>query len=460
MLLGEDAGFLEAEGMEKTFKFKQREIEEEVDINTSRKRFDLKLDDFGPYVQDLTRNGRHLLIGGHRGHIGALDWQRGKMHCEIQVKETVRDVKWLHNETMFAVAQRKYVYIYDQTGLELHCLKKHIDVNQLEFLPYHYLLASVGGAGYLKYQDTSTGQLVCEHRTKLGSCHVMTQNPRNAILHLGHTNGTVTLWSPNLTTPHVKMLCHRGPVSGVAVDREGRYMVTSGQDGRLKIWDVRKYGLLNEYVVPTPPRSISISQNGLLGVSFGPNVQVWKDVFKTKQDMPYMSHLQAGTKIEDIDFCPYEDILFLGHSKGLSTMIVPGSGEANFDSLEANPYQTKTQRREAEVRSLLDKIQPNMIALDPDFIGRLGRKGNGLQQREEQAAKPTELEKSDPKYKMRGRSTSYKRFVKKKNRNIIDAKRVKMEEAYKKQKEIEKRKKEEEAGMAKSGASALDRFKR
>lgn len=137
-------GFLEPETeLERTYKVRQDEILADVPIETAKKGFELKLDALGPYVCDYTRNGRELLLAGRKGHIATMDWREGKLGCELQLGETVRDAKWLHNKQMFAVAQKKYVYIYDQAGVEVHCLKNHIEVTNMEFLPYHYLLATV-----------------------------------------------------------------------------------------------------------------------------------------------------------------------------------------------------------------------------------------------------------------------------------------------------------------------------
>ena len=100
------------------------------------------------------------MLGGHRGHLASFDWKSGTLGAEFHVKEAVRDVHWLHNESLFAAAQKRIVYIYDHTGAEIHALEKHIDVSRLEYLPYHFLLVSVGNAGYLKYQVSFSNILI------------------------------------------------------------------------------------------------------------------------------------------------------------------------------------------------------------------------------------------------------------------------------------------------------------
>lgn len=144
VLLENSPGFLEPEGeLERTFKVRQDEIASNVPIEAAQKRFDLKLDQLGPYICEYTRNGRGLLLAGRKGHVATMDWREGKLGCELQLGETVRDARWLHNNQYFAVAQKRYVYIYDHDGVELHCLRKHTDVTQMEFLPYHFLLATI-----------------------------------------------------------------------------------------------------------------------------------------------------------------------------------------------------------------------------------------------------------------------------------------------------------------------------
>jgi len=144
ILLENRSGYLEPEAeLERTYKVRQNDILKDVAVETAKKGFELKLERLGPYTADYTRNGRGLLLAGRKGHVSTMDWRAGTLGCELQLQETVRDAKWLHNDQYFAVAQKKHVYIYDQNGVELHCLQKHIEVTNMEFLPYHFLLATV-----------------------------------------------------------------------------------------------------------------------------------------------------------------------------------------------------------------------------------------------------------------------------------------------------------------------------
>ncbi|KAL8319057.1 hypothetical protein RB597_006040 [Gaeumannomyces tritici] len=459
------AGFLEAETeLERTYKIRQDEITRDVAIETAQKRFDLTLDQLGPYLCDYSRNGRELLLAGRKGHVATFDWREGKLGCELQLNETIRDVRWLHNNQFFAVAQKKHVFIYDHQGIELHCLRKHNDVTHMQFLPYHFLLSTANRGGMLRYQDTSTGQIVSEIATKLGPPGALAQNPWNAILHMGHQNGTVTLWSPNSSDPLVKLLAHKGPVRSIAIDREGRYMVSTGQDQRMAVWDIRMFKEVNNYFTKAPATSVAISDSGLTAVGWNTHATIWKGLFdknvavQEKVQSPYMTWGGEGKRVENVRWCPFEDVLGIGHEKGFSSILVPGAGEANFDALEVNPYETKKQRQEGEVKGLLNKLQPEMIALDPNFIGNLDLRSEKQRQADKDLDAPAVDVAEEIRNKMRGKNSALKKYLRKqRKKNIIDEKRLKVEEIWKEQQD--KRQEKHKAQQEDLGP-ALARFAR
>jgi len=236
----------------------------------------------------------------------------------------------------------------------------------------------------------STGQLVAEYRTKLGACVTMTQNKHNAVIHLGHQNGTVTLWTPNLPHPAVRLLAHLGPVCSVSMDDStgGRYMATAGVDGTVKLWDCRSWKeALRSWSSRGGNATLTWSQMGCLAVASGGAINV-RTIFllclgvdhpgpgqvysrpsiHAPHPVPsppplYLTHPQPAKPHTSLAFCPFQDVLAIGHGAGVSCILVPGSGEPNFDSSEADPFEGSKARREREVKSLLDKVPFNSLHL-------------------------------------------------------------------------------------------------
>ena len=134
----------------------------------------------------------------------------------------------------------------------------------------------------------------------------------------GHGNGEILMWTPNMATkPVVKLLAHlSAPVTAMSVSRCGKYMASTGKDARFKIWDIRKsFKPLHDYFTPSPATSVEFSDTGLISLSFGHEVQVWKNSFGVKQKAPYMKHRmpKKDWKVHSIGFSPFEDVLGIVH---------------------------------------------------------------------------------------------------------------------------------------------------
>lgn len=77
----------------------------------------------------------------------------------------------------------------------------------------------------------------------------------------------------------------------------------------------------------------------------------------------YLTHRIPSRPLVSVRFTPFQDILAIGHNVGISSILVPGCGEPNFDSTEADPFENRKARGEREIRGLLDKV----LHLDFEF---------------------------------------------------------------------------------------------
>jgi len=170
---------------------------------------------------------------------------------------------------------------------------------------------------------------------------------------------------------------------------------------------------------------------------------------------------EKKSNLAKVSFCPYEDVLGIGHDHGFSSVIIPGAGEANFDTNVANPYQSLKQRRETTVVRLLEKIPADMITLNPDEIGSVV---DDPQQREEERKK-AEFEANfpgkewTPKYKARGRSTATAVQVKK-QQSVADRNIAQFEQERIHKEDEEKVKRAKAKVLPSAPVDALQRFKK
>lgn len=104
-------------------------------------------------------------------------------------------------------------------------------------------------------------------------------------------------------------------------------MATSGLDHQLKIFDLRRtFQPLNTRTLPMGAGHLAFSQRGLLAAGMGDVVNIWAGQGQASPpslEQPYLTHRLSG-HVHGLHFCPFEDVLGVGHNGGITSMLVPG----------------------------------------------------------------------------------------------------------------------------------------
>ncbi|GAB0201632.1 WD repeat-containing protein 46 [Grus japonensis] len=206
-----------------------------------------------------------------------------------------------------------------------------------------------------------------------------------------------------------------------------RYMASAGTDRKLRLYDLRTYRTLEELALPRGAAELAFSQRGLLAAACGDLVQ---------------------------------DVLGAGHAHGFTSILVPGAGEANFDALENNPYRSRRQRQEWEVKALLEKIPAELITLDPARLGHVDTAS--LQQKRQERIQrlgfdPQAKVKFKPRRRVKGSNVLHrKRKVAHEEQRVVIRQSVEQRERERKERTKERGK----GGPPPPKRGALDRFKK
>lgn len=131
----------------------------------------------------------------------------------------------------------------------------------------------------------------------------------------------------------------------MAVTKDGKYMATSGLDHLLNIWDLRTYKQVKSIKLKAGASNLTFSDKNFLAASLRNEVVIFKDDILNKGEIyegmtesdneenivevygennVYLKNRINNVSIQNLQFCPFEDVLGIGHGKGISSILVPG----------------------------------------------------------------------------------------------------------------------------------------
>lgn len=254
----------------------------------------------------------------------------------------------------------------NQKGTKIHSFDTQETVNHLDCSPYHWMLVIGSSKGKLIWLDISTGEKKSAVKTSIECLSSLKVNKSTGATLAGDSKGVLTIWTPSCQKAVAYLKCHQTIIKNIALATDGSEFATSGSDNIVKIWDTRNLKQSKENLNYNESIcALDFLQSDILGIGLETKCKIFNR--KSGQYFnPYAYHT-LNTKVDDLKFCPNENVMGLTSKSSFTSVLVPDITLQKLNG-SSNPYASKSQKQESAIQMLISKIPAELVTYKSDQI--------------------------------------------------------------------------------------------
>ena len=131
-------------------------------------------------------------------------------------------------------------------------------VRGLALHPAQTHLVSVGRDGRVILWDLSTGDAVKQATLAAAQANALAIMPDGRRFVTGDTTGNLTVWTTAAVEPLFRIQAHQGPVLAVAISTSDPRVLSTGEDGVVRSWDLEAKRQIDTYQAPDHGQQLSV----------------------------------------------------------------------------------------------------------------------------------------------------------------------------------------------------------